>query len=340
MAQVGCGARAQAHIAAMLDSGAVDVVALCDVDAERLHAAGEKFGITCRYHDLAEMVQAEQPELVDIVTPPTIRVEIVEAAVAAGAPAILIEKPLALTPSEAHHLVELGREHLVAVNTQYRWMPHWQRFWTVLGNRELGEVRLLRASTRTNLLEQGPHILDLVQNAAALCGLPDPEWLLAACDGKEYFGQLAVPADTSATIGLGAARLHFNAGPSAPEVPGETVYWYQQQIEVIGDRGRLWVSLNQGWRLWRAGHFEEGETAWPANDGEAQRALFVELRDSLHAGPDAWREFPTRVEVAGRNSDVLFGCYASALGEGRVTLEGPWSETLIEKIEGFITSAG
>src|SRR5262245_26010146 len=35
--QVGCGGRAQHHIAAMLACGAVDLVALCDVDDRRLH---------------------------------------------------------------------------------------------------------------------------------------------------------------------------------------------------------------------------------------------------------------------------------------------------------------
>jgi predicted dehydrogenase len=336
--QVGCGGRAQQHIAAMLACGAIELVALCDLDDQKLQATGERFGITQRYHDLGAMIREQQPELVDIVTPPTIRASIVEPALAAGAPAVLIEKPIALTPSESRRLAELGRDRLIAVNTQYQWMPHWRRFWDLLAAGELGEVRLLRASTGCNVLEQGPHILDLVLKAARLAGLPAPEWALAACDGVERFGQTPVPADTSATIGLGAARLHFNAGPSAPAVPGETVIWYQQQVEVIGDRGRLWVSLNQGWRLWRAGQFESGATGWPQNDGEAQAALFVYLRDTLRAGGEEWRQFPTRVEVAARNGDVMFGCYASALGGGRVALGGEWPDALVGGIERFQNS--
>jgi predicted dehydrogenase len=329
--QVGCGGRAQHHIAAMLASGAIDLVALCDVDQQRLHATGEQFGIARRYRDMAEAIHAEQPELVDIVTPPTIRAAIVEPAIAAGAPALLIEKPLALTPSESRRLAELGRDRLIAVNTQYQWMPHWLRFWGLLAEGGLGTVRVLRASTRCNILEQGPHIIDLALKAAACVGLPPPEWALAACAGLERFGRTPVPADTSATIGLGHARLHLNAGPSAPEVPGETVIWYQQQVELIGDAGRLWVSLNQGWKLWRDGAFESGATGWPRNDGEAQSALFVGLRDALR--DNSWRQFPTRIEVAARNADLLFGCYASAVRGARVDLGDAWPDEIVEALE-------
>jgi predicted dehydrogenase len=333
VAQVGCGARAQHHLAAMLACGAVEVLALCDQDDQRLQATGERFGIARRYHDMADMIRAEQPELVDIVTPPTIRASIVEPAIEAGAPALLIEKPIALSPSESRRLAELGRDRLIAVNTQYQWMPHWQRFWGLLAEGGLGTLRTLRASTGVNLLEQGPHILDLALKAAALGGLSEPEWVLAACAGLERFGTTPVPADTAATIGLGAARLHLNAGASAPPVPGEQVIWFQQQVELIGERGRLWVSLIQGWQLWRDGQFEAGETDWPRNDGEAQAALFVHVRDTLKAGGEVWRTFPTRVEVAARTMDVLFGCYASALGNGRVALGAEWPDALVEQIE-------
>src|SRR6185436_10771457 len=141
------------------------------------HKTGEAFGIARRYRDMAEAIRAEQPELVDIVTPPTVRAAIVEPAIAAGAAALLIEKPLALTPSETRRLAELGRDRLIAVNTQYQWMPHWQRFWHLLAEGGLGRVRLLRASTRCNILEQGPHIIDLALKAAACAGLPNPEWV-------------------------------------------------------------------------------------------------------------------------------------------------------------------
>ena len=154
-------------------------------------------------------------------------------------------------------------------------------------------------------------MIDLALRAASAGGLPEPQWLIAGASGAERFGNTPVPADVAATIELGPARLFWNQGPSAPEVPGETVYWYHIQVEITGSRGRLWVSLNQGWELWLEDRpVERGDTAWPRDDALAQAAMFVELRNTVHAGTTG--DFPTRIEVAARNTDLIFTCYASA----------------------------
>jgi predicted dehydrogenase len=342
VASVGCGPRGDAHMAAMRNSGAADLVALCDLHEPRMRTLGQKYGVGRLYRDLGEMVRREKPDLLDIVTPPTVRVRVVEEAIAAGARNILIEKPIALRPSESKRLVELGREPgvLIAVNTQYPWMPHWRRFWPLIAEGRLGEVRTVRCGTRTHILEQGPHVLDLALRAAALAGLGEPEWVLAATTGVERFGGVPVPADTAATVGLGDARVFWNQGASAPPVPGESVFWYHIQVEITGSRGRLWVSLNKGWELWLDGAVERGDTAWPRDDALAQAALFVELRDRISAGTTA--HFPARIEVAARHSDLMFACYASALGNTRVALPAALDDWVVDQLEvlGTLDGAG
>ncbi|MDA0837859.1 MAG: Gfo/Idh/MocA family oxidoreductase [Planctomycetota bacterium] len=328
--QVGCGGRAQTHMDSMIGSKAVDLVAICDIDEVKLKAAGERFQIDRLYTSMEEMIQKEEPEFVDICTPPTIRTSIVGPAIAAGAPAILIEKPIALKPSESRKLVEWGEDRLIAVNTQYQWMPHWQKFWPMLRKGQLGEIRSIRCSTRANILEQGPHTLDLALTAARVSGLPEPEWVVAGARGLVHFGDIPVPADTNAIAGLGEARLQFTHGPSAPIVPGEERGYAHIQVEVIGSKGRIWVSLAGGWTLWLNGKFSKGKTGWPKNDGEAQRAMYVHLRDAIHGGKE--KEFPTRVELAARNSDLMMACYVSALTNERVDLPAKLSDSIIKRL--------
>jgi predicted dehydrogenase len=330
---VGCGPRGHAHVAAMRNSGAVEPLALCDLHEARARALGEKHRISRLYRDAGEMIRREKPDLVDVVTQATARINIVEAAIAAGARNILLEKPIALRPSESRRLLELSRESgcFIGVNTQYQWMPHWQRFLGLISEGKLGEIQAIRCSTRTNILEQGPHMLDLAMSAAAAGGLDGPEWVLAAMTGIERFGTVPVPADTAATVGLGRARLFWNQGPSAPPVPGEKNPWFHIQVEITGSRGRLWVSLNRGWELWLDGKTERGDTAWPRDDGVAQAALFVELRGRIAAGTTD--QFPTRLEVAAANSDVIFACYASALGNTRVLLPAALDDWVVDQVE-------
>ncbi len=331
--QVGAGARAQSHLAAMRTCADVDIVGLCELDPTRLATTADTFGITARYSDMATAIAATQPDLVDIVTPPQIRLSIVQQAVDAGAPAILIEKPIALTPSESRALAALGEQRLIAVNTQYQWMPHWQQIWGLLRAGHIGDIWAIRASTRVNILEQGPHILDLALNAAHVSGLPAPQWVQASCTGVEHFGTTPVPADTSAVIGLGHARLWFNAGSSAPEVPHETGLYYQQQVDILGTTGRIWVSLNQGWRMWDSTGMQQGATGWPHDDGLAQTALFAHLQRALVGGED-WREFPTRIAMAARNQDVMFGCYAASQRGTRVALPQVWDDAIVARVAG------
>jgi hypothetical protein len=73
--------------------------------------------------------------------------------------------------------------------------------------------------------------------------------------------------------------------------------------------------------LWREGSFTRGDTAWPRNDGEAQQALFVDLRDTLHGTSARWQLFPTRIAVAARVAALLFACYTSAAERRRVPLQ-------------------
>lgn len=79
---LGCGPRARRHAEAyeLVQKG--EMGAICDLDEERLHAFGDDFGIgpEHRYTDMGEMLKAEQPDLLHIVTLPTIRVGLMTAA--------------------------------------------------------------------------------------------------------------------------------------------------------------------------------------------------------------------------------------------------------------------
>jgi predicted dehydrogenase len=319
VAFVGAGRRSLQSARMLAGSGIGVPVGFWNRTAETARAAAEEFAATADER-IESLIERTGPDLVAIMTHPSARVEPVRAAAAAGARAILIEKPIALSPEELAEVERAAGDAFVTVNTQYQWMPHWQRYLADIAAGRLGEIRGIRASVGVDLLEQGPHALSLAMAAAAAGRLADPGWVIAGADGRIDFGGVAVPADTTALFDLGSARLFLTAGSCAPDVPGETVRAFQQQTEIVGSEGRIWVSLNQGSAIWLPAGHEDVPTRWERDDLASQTGLFAAIAAAL-ADPGLRPGFPTRLAVAARQARMLFGAIRAARLGARVRLD-------------------
>ena len=318
VAFLGAGRRGSYSARLLADSGIGTPVGFWNRNPEPARAAATEFSVPA-YEDAQALVEVEQPELVAIMTHPAARADLVRAAVAGGARAILIEKPIALSADELARVQAAAGDAFVVVNTQYQWMPHWQRYLGEIAAGRLGEIRAIRASVGVDILEQGPHALSLAMAAAGAAGLEAPSWVIAGSDGLIDFGGVAVPADSTALFDLGEARLSLVAGSCAPPVPGETVRAFQQQTEIVGSRGRIWVSLNQGSQLWTDDGHEDVVTAWTRDDVASQTGLFAAIAAALE-DPAQQASFPTRLENAAQQARMLFGAIDSAASGHRIPL--------------------
>lgn len=127
-AVVGCGAIARAHLVALqriapgASEGASTIVcATVDRDRDRARAlAAETPGAT-PYTDLGDMLAAEQPDVVHIVTPPDTHATLSIAAMEAGCH-VLVEKPMALSSEEALRMVATADRHGVLLSTCHNYL--------------------------------------------------------------------------------------------------------------------------------------------------------------------------------------------------------------------------
>jgi predicted dehydrogenase len=120
---VGFGGIAQgAHLPAYRDAGWT-VSAIADTDPEKRKAARQKFGIERVYTDYRELIADDAVDVVDLLTQPDVRGEVVQAAAEAGKH-IITEKPLAESLAEGIRMVEAAERAGVrfAVHQNYRWM--------------------------------------------------------------------------------------------------------------------------------------------------------------------------------------------------------------------------
>jgi len=137
---IGCGGIAHAHAQAY-QRMRVPVVACTDLVQERAQEFAAQYGVrlvVATYHDLVALPQVD---LVDICMGPTGRLEIVEAATAAGKHVIL-EKPFSHSYQEAVHMVQAAEQAGVklAVSQNSRWTPHYRAATDLIRKGVIGEV--------------------------------------------------------------------------------------------------------------------------------------------------------------------------------------------------------
>jgi myo-inositol 2-dehydrogenase/D-chiro-inositol 1-dehydrogenase len=177
---IGTGGIAQGHMERFAAMEGVELVAFCDVQAERAQAAAQKFGGRA-YTDWRQMYDAEDLTALAIFTPPFAHGEMEIEACRRGLH-LFIEKPVALDTEMARPILAAVQESgvITAVAYKYRWDDHVQKARQLLAGRTIGLVAgwfwggtpgtpwwRIKALSGGQMVEQTTHIVDM---ARYLCG--------------------------------------------------------------------------------------------------------------------------------------------------------------------------
>jgi UDP-N-acetylglucosamine 3-dehydrogenase len=119
---VGAGRMGRVHGTAFSELAGSEVVWVCDTDAARARQLADDLGIPRATTDASELVPAEDIDAVVVATPFDAHFGPTVAALRAGKH-VLVEKPLATTPEEAHAMAEeaarVGRVLTTGFNLRY-----------------------------------------------------------------------------------------------------------------------------------------------------------------------------------------------------------------------------
>jgi D-apiose dehydrogenase len=157
---VGTGWVAHQHLAGLrsvVGDRAV-VTAACDPHRDVLAEFADRYAIPQRFPDVATMVRSGEVDVLLVLTPPAIRDEVVDPALAAGVH-LLIEKPFAESAARAAGYVEAAEQagvHL-AVGQNFRWFPEHQWMKRQLDDGRLGALQYLEARSFQDR-PQGPGV--------------------------------------------------------------------------------------------------------------------------------------------------------------------------------------
>ena len=289
-------------------------------DRLKVAAAATAYGVESWVDDWRDLVSRPEVDIVDICTPPGTHAEIASAAAAAGK-AVICEKPLAVSHSQAASALDAVTRAKVlnAVGFNYRRLPAVSLMKRMIDEGSVGAVRLWRATWLsdefvdpaipydwrfdramggTTIADLGSHLVDMamwmVGPIASVCSQ-------SATFVRERSGRTVTVDDASAALAQFAsdARGVFEMARTAVRRPCDF------SIEVNGDRGTLvfdYARLNElrfgdgadrgelyGMRRIRAEHRSHPYASdwWPIGQGVGYGSSFVNhLGDLLDGWPD------------------------------------------------------
>ena len=192
---VGMGA---GHVKGYREHPQAEVVALADINSERLKAAGERLEVEKLYETADGMFENEDLDVVSVATPNVSHRELTLKGFEAGCH-VLCEKPMAMNAQEARDMIAAseGAGKRLMINFSYRFNPHAQVVKKQVESGLLGEIYYAQTlwhrrrgipgfggwfgrkamSGGGPLIDLGVHRLDL---ALWLMGYPKPKWVMGS----------------------------------------------------------------------------------------------------------------------------------------------------------------
>ncbi|MBW8011263.1 MAG: Gfo/Idh/MocA family oxidoreductase [Chloroflexi bacterium] len=159
----------------------IGIIALCDMDAEKLQRVSARWKIPTVYSEPIEMLEKEQPDIVVIATPPQTHFNLAMRALEHGCH-VYCEKPFMPTVKEADDVIAYAqeRDRLVGVNSQYYQMPIFKAAQEYLNSGRIGRLYHIEMwqhmhlmpedesgwkaalHPKRNLFDFGTHVVDLM----------------------------------------------------------------------------------------------------------------------------------------------------------------------------------
>ena len=186
------------HVAGYQSHPAAEVIAVADLDPQRLQEIADKYNVVKRYPSGEEMLEKEKLDVVSVVTPNISHKKLTIAALQAGCH-VLCEKPMALNAAEARQMIATAKQagKRLMINFSYRFYEQTAALKKQMDAGVIGEVYFARTiwhrrrgipgfggwfgqkaqSGGGPLIDLGVHRLDL---ALWLMGYPKPVWVLGS----------------------------------------------------------------------------------------------------------------------------------------------------------------
>jgi predicted dehydrogenase len=316
------------HAGGYDEADGVELVAIADVDEEKLGRFGTAWGIPPerRYVGHEAMLAAEDLDVVSVCTPSFLHHEhVIDAVRSDAAPDVVwCEKPIASQVTAAERMIEAcaERDAALIVNHSFRFTDKLQTLHRLVQEEDiLGDVHSVASQFRMELLRNSTHLLDtlvylLDARAASVSGYITGE--------NEAVDSLDTGRDVDDAGGGGFVRMDDGTFTTIDcTVPRADS---SMSFSFVGTDGKLYLNNDDGeWRYWRLEGGEHVEAPLPGIEGawtwdDDYRGSFANAARHVVDVLAGRAENHSPGVKAKRSLEIIVGFYISHYTGGRVEI--------------------
>ena len=241
MGVIGCGFQGRLHVEVLSKLPDVELVAVADIDPDRVGRLAGEYGVARPYTDYVEMLDSERLDLVTICTMPVHHADMTVAAFSRGAH-VLCEKPLAMNTAEGVSMVEAARRagKFLAVGFNMRFMPNSMAIQSFISSGGFGRPVCTRACGLDEIPWWGEHYRRGISGGGALAASA-----VHLLDLALYFAGFPEPVAASASM---ATLFPTKRGGTAPDAATAARYDAEDLFSAhVRFEGGFWLTLEGSW---------------------------------------------------------------------------------------------
>ncbi len=325
VAQVGCGGRGVVHLDSWLKNpDRFEIVAVCDIDAEKMQQAVSGLGISpAQYTDAGKMLSEAKPDVFCFSTQPNVRLEMVELAAKYAVKGMVFEKPMATSLADARQITSLCKQHNIktAVSHQHIYLTSFQKLKEIVESGAVGTISRIDATCQAGLAQLGTHYVYYILWAN---GGRHAKWVVGHVHGKKMLEDSHPSPDY--VMGQFASdngvRSFVEFGRLSDSHMTPDKYWVDNRLTVHGDKGYAWCDTDGRWGACNSatgGEVQfEADDLWEVQANTRLQPLFA--RDLADWLDDDTKVHPCNIDITYHGYEIMEALCLSALDNRRVDM--------------------
>ncbi|MBN1162058.1 MAG: Gfo/Idh/MocA family oxidoreductase [Dehalococcoidales bacterium] len=218
------------HAGAYSASDAIELVAVSDLNEEKLVKCGRRWGITSLYQDYKKMLAEQNLDIISICTWNSTHLDIVKEALNNGVKAVFCEKPIADALKNADEMVKRCDEKgvILQIDHQRRFDRVHQSVRDYIQGGKLGNIQQATFYYTAGIANTGSHMLDLLRFFFG-----DADWVQA------LYSQVQAPNPDDPNI---EGMVKFRNGVFCSLKPCDVSAYNIFEMDCLGTKGRLKIT--------------------------------------------------------------------------------------------------